>query len=69
MAGLIHAPETDTILFTSGATEAINTVLKGVFEQYQSKGKHFITCKTEHKAVLDTFAYLEKREPGSPIWM
>lgn len=61
VAGLIHAPETDTILFTSGATEAINTVLKGVFEQYQSKGKHFITCKTEHKAVLDTFAHLEKK--------
>lgn len=61
VAGLIHAPETDTILFTSGATEAINTVLKGVFEQYQSKGKHFITCRTEHKAVLDTFAHLEKK--------
>lgn len=61
VGSLINIPETDTILFTSGATEAINTVLKGVFEQYQSKGRHFITCKTEHKAVLDTFSYLEKK--------
>lgn len=49
------------ITFTSGATEAINMVLKGVFERYQSKGKHFITCQTEHKAVLDTFGYLERK--------
>src|SRR5690606_24482520 len=49
------------IVFTSGATEAINTVLKGVYERYQDKGKHFVTCATEHKAVLDTFAYLEKK--------
>lgn len=58
---LINAPATDILLFTSGATEAINMVLKGVFEHYQSIGRHFITCKTEHKAVLDTFAYLEKK--------
>jgi len=49
------------ITFTSGATEAINMVLKGVFERYKTKGRHFITCQTEHKAVLDTFAYLEKQ--------
>lgn len=49
------------ITFTSGATEAINMVIKGVFEHYTTKGKHFITCRTEHKAVLDTFAYLEKK--------
>ncbi|GGG93403.1 cysteine desulfurase IscS [Parapedobacter pyrenivorans] len=49
------------ITFTSGATEAINMAIKGVFEHYAAKGKHFITCSTEHKATLDTFAYLEKR--------
>src|SRR5690606_3724898 len=49
------------ITFTSGATEAINMVLKGVYERYRAKGRHFITCQTEHKAVLDTFAYLEKQ--------
>ncbi len=49
------------LIFTSGATEAINLALKGVWENYQTKGKHIITVKTEHKAVLDTCAYLEKK--------
>lgn len=52
--------ETSEIVFTSGATEAINMALKGVFEAYKTKGNHIITCKTEHKAVLDTCAYLEE---------
>lgn len=60
VASLIGASAKE-ITFTSGATEAINMVLKGVFERYQIKGRHFITCQTEHKAVLDTFAYLEKQ--------
>lgn len=49
------------ITFTSGATEAINMALKGVYQHYQSKGRHIITCQTEHKAVLDTCRYLEKQ--------
>ena len=49
------------IIFTSGATEAINLAIKGVFEAYQSKGKHIITFATEHKAVLDTCSYLESK--------
>lgn len=53
--------ESSEILFTSGSTEAINMALKGVFEAYQTKGNHIITCKTEHKAVLDTCAYLEEK--------
>ncbi len=49
------------IVFTSGATEAINLAIKGVWDNYQNKGKRIITVKTEHKAVLDTCAHLEKR--------
>lgn len=49
------------IVFTSGATEAINLAIKGVWDNYQSKGKHIITVATEHKAVLDTCKTLEKK--------
>lgn len=49
------------IIFTSGATEAVNLAIKGVWENYQSKGKHIITVTTEHKAVLDTCKVLEKK--------
>ncbi len=59
VADLIGA-RSEEITFTSGATEAINMVLKGIFHRYQSKGKHFVTSRTEHKAVLDTFNYLEQ---------
>lgn len=52
---------TKELFFTSGATESINTVLRGVFERYQSIGNHIITCQTEHKAVLATCADLEKK--------
>ena len=48
------------IIFTSGATEADNLAIKGVFEMYASKGNHIITTNFEHKAVLDTCKHLEK---------
>lgn len=60
IADLIGADEKE-IIFTSGATESDNLALKGVFEMYGRKGKHIITAKTEHKAVLDTCKVLEKR--------
>ncbi|WP_373493136.1 cysteine desulfurase family protein [Aquiflexum sp.] len=58
VANLIGA-KTKEIVFTSGATESINLALKGIFEFYQGQKQHYITCQTEHKAVLDTFKYLE----------
>jgi cysteine desulfurase len=48
------------IIFTSGATEAINLALRGAMKAYESVGRHFITVSTEHKAVLDTAAALVK---------
>jgi len=60
VAQLIGA-EPKEIVFTSGATEADNLALKGVFEMYAGKGKHIITCNIEHKAVLDSCHHIEKQ--------
>jgi cysteine desulfurase len=59
VAKLIGAEDKE-IIFTSGATEGINLALKGAFEMYAKKGNHFITARTEHKAVLDTCKHIEK---------
>ena len=59
LAGLIGA-QSKEIIFTSGATESLNLAIKGIFERYQGQKQHYITCQTEHKAVLDTFAQLEQ---------
>jgi len=57
------------IVWTSGATESNNLAIKGAANFYASKGKHIITLKTEHKAVLDTLANWSVRASKPPIWM
>jgi cysteine desulfurase len=60
VADLIGA-EQNEIVFTSGATEAINLAIKGVAENYSAKGKHIVTVATEHSSVLDTCKHLETK--------
>jgi cysteine desulfurase len=59
IANLVNANPKE-IVFTSGATESDNLAIKGVAHFYKKKGKHIVTCKTEHKAVLDTCRQLER---------
>jgi len=59
VAALIGADPKE-IVWTSGATESDNLAIKGVAHFYKQKGKHIVTCKTEHKAVLDTCRQLER---------
>lgn len=70
MADLVNADPRE-IVWTSGATESDNLAIKGVAHFYASKGKHIVTSKIEHKAVLDTTRQLEREgfevtylEPG-----
>lgn len=58
IANLIGA-QSKEIIFTSGATEAINLAIKGIFDLKKEEKQHFITCQTEHKAVLDSFKSIE----------
>jgi cysteine desulfurase len=59
IADLVNADPRE-IVFTSGATESNNLAIKGAAQFYHKKGKHLITAKTEHKAVLDTMRSLER---------
>ena len=60
VAALVGADPRE-IVWTSGATESINLALKGAAGFYKTKGRHIITVKTEHKAVLDTCRELERQ--------
>jgi cysteine desulfurase len=71
MADLLNCDPRE-IVWTSGATESDNLAIKGVAQFYKGKGKHIVTSKIEHKAVLDTCRHLEREgfevtylEPGS----
>jgi cysteine desulfurase len=70
VADLLHCDPRE-IVWTSGATESDNLAIKGVAQFYKTRGKHIVTSKIEHKAVLDPCRYLEKEgfevtylEPG-----
>ncbi len=60
VAALVGADPRE-IVWTSGATESINLAIKGAAQFYKTRGKHLITLKTEHKAVLDTMRELERQ--------
>lgn len=60
VANVIGA-QSKEIIFTSGGTESINLAIKGTFELYAGEKQHFLTCQTEHKAVLDTMKSIEQR--------
>ena len=60
VAALVGADPRE-IVWTSGATESINLALKGAAHFYSTRGKHIVTVKTEHKAVLDTVRELERQ--------
>ena len=75
IAALLNADPRE-IVFTSGATESDNLAIKGAAHFYHKKGKHVITCKTEHKAVLDPCRQLEREgyevtylDPESMVWL
>lgn len=53
--------DTDEIVFTSGATESNNMIIKGIADYYGSDNKHLVTTKVEHPSVLETFKYLETK--------
>ncbi len=59
IASLVNT-EAEEVIFTSGATEAINLAMKGLYLANYERRSRIITVKTEHKAVLDTCAYLEE---------
>ena len=60
VAALVGA-DAKEIIWTSGATESDNLAIKGAAHFYQDRGRHLITCKTEHKAVLDPMRELERQ--------
>jgi cysteine desulfurase len=61
VAGLINAEKPGEVIFTSGATESINTALKGVLHRNSERGKHMVTTTIEHMSVLNTAKYMTTR--------
>lgn len=53
--------ESDEVIFTAGATESNNMIIKGVLEMYGQKNPHLVISKTEHSSILEIGKYLEKK--------
>ncbi len=68
VADLLGA-DSKEIIFTSGATESDNLAVKGAVEMLAKKGKHVVTCVTEHKAIIDTCKYLESKGLAEVTWL
>lgn len=62
VAALLGGSDPEEVVFTSGATEALNMAIRGVFEAYGRVGRHVVTVATEHKAVLETVRGLTHRD-------
>jgi len=60
IAQLIGAKSKE-LIFTSGATESLNLAIKGIFDLFPGEKQHYITCQTEHKAVLDSMVEIQRR--------
>ena len=67
--GALLGCDAKEVLFTSGATESDNLAIKGTVEMLAKKGRHVITCVTEHKAILDTCKYLEAKGQADITWL
>jgi cysteine desulfurase len=59
----------DDLIYTSGATESINMILKSISGKNKGKRNHIITCRTEHKAVLDVCQFLESNEEATVTYL
>jgi len=60
VAQLIGAKSKE-LIFTSGATESLNLAIKGIFDLFPGEKQHYITCQTEHRAVLDSMVEIQRR--------
>lgn len=61
LVGNLLQVDAGEIVFTSGATEAINLAIKGIWEHYKKKGNHIVTTTIEHKAVLDSCDWVQRQ--------
>ena len=69
VAKALNAHRDEEIVFTAGGSESDNLAIKGVALAQRGKGKHIISCQTEHKAVLNTLQWLEQEHGCEVTWL